>query len=192
MSRLSSYFEVSEDSASSAINVRAGCKRVKLPNFLVALPSGSKTIKMYTPFTAKPHPSWKTTVSNLLNKLDLWTTLIIWAQSTRSVFTDVADEYNSTTLGPFSFQIFVLAAWTDKKLQGESKSQAAENHRVLQGRRALDIIGKGSRKRPLSLDISRTSQEMRKSKKARKENLVSREISVDTSHRKLRSRTIVL
>lgn len=40
--------------------VREGCKRVRLPNFLVALPSGSKSINAYTPFTAQPNSSWRT------------------------------------------------------------------------------------------------------------------------------------
>jgi len=71
---------------------------------------------------------------------------------------DVSEEYNSTTLGPFSFQVFVLAAWTDKRIQGKSKSKSVENCQVLEGRRAVDIVGKGSRKRPLSLEVSRTSQ----------------------------------
>lgn len=85
LSRLRSHFKVSNDSATlaltsrSSINVRAGCKRVKLPNFLVALPSGSKTLNMYTPFMAKPHPSWKTTVSSHLNKPNSCTSLINFA-----------------------------------------------------------------------------------------------------------------
>jgi len=105
--------------------------------------------------------------------------LITLAQNISPVTIDLVEEYNLTTLGLFSFHVFVLAAWTDKKLQGKSKSQAAENHQVLEGRRALDIVGKGSRKCPLLLEISRTSQEMRRAKKARKENLVS---PIDTSH----------
>jgi hypothetical protein len=41
-------------------NVRAGYQRIKLPNYLVTLSSGSKPINAYTPFTARPHPSWPT------------------------------------------------------------------------------------------------------------------------------------
>jgi hypothetical protein len=113
-------------------------------------------------------------------------------QDISPVAIDVAEEFNSTTLGPFSFQVFVLAAWTDKKLKGKSKTQAAENHRALEGRRAVDFVGKGCRKRPLSLEVSRTSQVMRNSKRARKENIITPELSIDTSSRKLRSRTLLL
>jgi hypothetical protein len=40
--------------------VRDGYNRSKLRNYVVALPSGSKTINVYTPFTAQPHPLWQT------------------------------------------------------------------------------------------------------------------------------------
>jgi glutaredoxin-related protein len=87
--------------------------------------------------------------------------------------------------------VFVLAAWTEKKLKGYSKSQAIENHRVLEGRRAVEIFGKGCRKRPLCSVVSRLSQEIHHSKRARRENLVSSVLQDDNSHRKLRNRTIV-
>ena len=112
-------------------------------------------------------------------------------QDISPVIIDVAEEYNLTTLGPFSFQVFVLAAWTDKKLKGNSKSQAIENHRVLEGRRAVEIVGNGCRKRPLCSVVSRSSQEVRKSKRARRENLAPSVLQDDTTHRKLRNRTIV-
>jgi len=112
-------------------------------------------------------------------------------QGVSPVTIDVAEEYNSTTLGPFSFQVFVLAAWTDKKLKGKSKSQAIENHKVLEGRRATEIVGKGCRKRPLSSVVSKSSQEIRNSKKARRENLASSDLQNDNSHRRLRSRKLV-
>ncbi len=59
---LTYYIEVPNSAltSNSEHNVRAGYQRLKLPNYLVALPSGSKTVNVYTPFTAQPHPSWPT------------------------------------------------------------------------------------------------------------------------------------
>jgi hypothetical protein len=116
--------------------------------------------------------------------------LIAPGQSILPVTIDVVQEYNSTTLGPFSFQVFVLAAWTDTKIQGKSKSQGVDNRRVLEGRRSVDIVGKGSRKRPRSDDIVKTSQRMRNAKRAKKENHVSLPGPGDTSPRRLRGRVV--
>jgi hypothetical protein len=179
----------STTSSFKTLKVRKGCQRVRLPNFLVALPSGSKSINAYTPITAQPNPSWRAT-----NVIILWCMeqsigpLISFEQNMSPVTIDVTAEYNSTTLGPFSFQVFVLAAWTDQKFQGKSKSQAIVNHRVLEGRRKVEIVGKGCRKRPLSSVVAGSSQEIRSSKRAKKENLVSSDHQQDNSHRTLRSR----
>jgi hypothetical protein len=118
--------------------------------------------------------------------------LIASGQSILPVTTDVVEEYNSTTLGPFSFQVFVLAAWTDTRIQGKSKSQGVDNRRVLQGRRSVDIVGKGSRKRPRSEEIVKTSQGMRNAKRAKKENYISLPEPGDISPRRLRGRVVVL
>ena len=59
-------------------------------------------------------------------------------------------------LGPFSFQVFILAAWTDKKLQGQNQLSET-NQRVLKGRRAVIIVEKDCRKQPLALEVSQTS-----------------------------------
>lgn len=84
----------------------------------------------------------------------------------------------------------MLAAWTHTKFKGKSKSQAIENHQVLEGRRAVEFVGKGVQKRPLSLVVSKSSQENRKIKRARKENFEASNLQVNVSPRRLRSRAI--
>jgi hypothetical protein len=66
-----------------------------------------------------------------------------------------------------------------------------ENHQVLEGRRAVEIVGKGCRKRPLSLVVSKSSQEVRKFKRARKENFDASSLQNNLSPRRLRSGAIV-
>jgi hypothetical protein len=56
----------------------------------------------------------------------------------------------------------------------------------------MSIVGKGCRKRPLALEVSKTSQEERRRKKARKEDMEPSAVIVDVSHRVLRNRSIVL
>jgi hypothetical protein len=71
-----------------------------------------------------------------------------------------------TTLGPFSFQLFVLAGWTMQKLQGKHNGEASVNEKVLQGRRKETGVGTGKRKRPTVTEVFKTSQEERKAKQA--------------------------
>ena len=52
-------------------------------------------------------------------------------------------------MGPFSFQAFVQAGWTETKLQSHFEA----NHKVFLGRRRKLIVGKGCRKRPLALEV---------------------------------------
>ena len=82
------------------------------------------------------------------------------------VVIDVKEEFNLTTLGPFSFQAFVQAGWTETKL----KAQFEANRKSLMGRRGKLIVGKGSRKRPHALEVFRTSLKERQRKKAKREN----------------------
>ncbi len=63
---------------------------------------------------------------------------------------DVARVYNSTTLGPYSFQVFVAAAWTAKKVQKGLSISA--------GRRSVTVVETSRRKRPLASQIARTAQ----------------------------------
>lgn len=58
--------------------------------------------------------------------------------------------YNSTTLGLYSFQVFVAAAWTAKKVpKGLSVSAA---------RRPVTVVETARRKRPLASQIAKTAQ----------------------------------
>jgi len=92
-----------------------------------------------------------------------------------------------TTLGPFSFQVFVLACWTEKKLQGKKTGEASINERALQGHRKETDVGTGKRKRPTVAEVSKTSQDERKAKQAKKENLCRPEVLVSAEGRCLRS-----
>lgn len=56
--------------------------------------------------------------------------------------TDVADAANDTTLGPYSFRVFVDCAWT--KLHAKTLTVV--------GRRKEEPIGGGKRKRPKTAD----------------------------------------
>jgi hypothetical protein len=92
-----------------------------------------------------------------------------------------------TTLGPYSFQVFVLAGWTMKKMQGNNTGEALANGRVLQGRRKEIDVGTGKRKRPTVTEVVKTSQEELKAKRARKENIFRHEVSNEVEGRTLRS-----
>jgi hypothetical protein len=99
---------------------------------------------------------------------------------------DVKDDCNLTTLGPYSFHVFVLAGWTMSKMQGKNGKDASMNEKILQGRRKETDVGTGKRKRPTAADVFKTSQEERKAKRARKENTDSPEVLVEAG-RTLRS-----
>ena len=61
---------------------------------------------------------------------------------------DVKNIVNKTTLGPYSFDVFVQGAWTTKK-----------TNKVPKGRRPLQAVsgtGGTRRKRPLAADILKT------------------------------------
>jgi hypothetical protein len=90
---------------------------------------------------------------------------------------DVKDEWNRTTLGPYSFQVFVLASWTMKKVKGKNSKEADQNAQALQGRRKELDVGTGKRKRPLIAEVEKTSQENRKAKRAKKESITRTVIS---------------
>ena len=61
---------------------------------------------------------------------------------------------NSTTLGPYSFQIFVALAWTAKKV--------ANGQSISAGRRTVTVVGTARRKRPLAAEIAKTAQKSSK------------------------------
>jgi hypothetical protein len=79
-------------------------------------------------------------------------------QSITACNRDVKDDFNLTTLGPYSFQVFVLAGWTMTKMQGKNGTDASTNARMLQGRRKEMNIGTGKCKRPTATDVFKTSQ----------------------------------
>lgn len=89
---------------------------------------------------------------------------------------DVSQVYNSTTLGLYSFRVFVDAIWSLAKVTN-----------IPMGRRPLEIIGKSHRKRPLADDIKKTA--VRISKKPKVNMLVGKENSVppEIEIRKLRN-----
>ena len=58
--------------------------------------------------------------------------------------TDVLAQYNLTTLGPYSFQVFVAAGYTAKHVT-----------KVSAGRRPIELDGNSHRKRPLAADIAK-------------------------------------
>ena len=74
-----------------------------------------------------------------------------------------------------------------KKTQGNNSGEASANGRVLQGRRKEIDVGTGKRKRPTVSEVGKTSQEERKAKRARKENVFRPEVSNEGEGRTLRS-----
>lgn len=82
---------------------------------------------------------------------------------------DVKDVVNSTTLGPYSFQAFVAAAWTSAKI-----------NTLPPGQHALQSVGKSHRKCPLACDITKTNSGGQRKKiknilKGDKENTINLE-----------------
>jgi NAD(P)H-hydrate repair Nnr-like enzyme with NAD(P)H-hydrate epimerase domain len=80
-----------------------------------------------------------------------------------------------------------MAGWTEKKVQGQNSGDALVNGRVLQGRRKEMDVGTGKRKRLTVTEITKTSQEERKAKRARKENVFRPAVSNEAEGRALRS-----
>ncbi|KZP06971.1 hypothetical protein FIBSPDRAFT_902401 [Athelia psychrophila] len=77
--------------------------KVYLPNYKLCIPrteTGDKTMNIYTPFTAQRDTDWWPILS---------ATVVPQGD-------DVAQEVNQTTIGPYSFHIFVAAAWTLKHI----------------------------------------------------------------------------
>ena len=65
---------------------------------------------------------------------------------------DVKELCNITTLGPYSFRIFVDCSYTEKYMQAGPKPK---------GRRAVEVVGHGVRKRPTMAAIRRTATHVR-------------------------------
>lgn len=82
--------------------------------------------------------------------------------------TDIKDLPNNTTLGPYSFRLFVSAIWSVKTMEGTSKQDAATNCQALEGRRAETLVNGQVRKRPLAADIAKTETPALKKRKLEK------------------------
>ena len=66
---------------------------------------------------------------------------------------DVSEVKNMTTLGPYSFRVFVDCAWT-KLHMGKEKNAT--------GRRPVKQVGHGRRKRPMAEEVEKTGKKVKK------------------------------
>ncbi|KAF8954277.1 hypothetical protein BDZ97DRAFT_2081817 [Flammula alnicola] len=142
-----------QDSGESEVSLYAGTKvpkqppttvrwnRLRLPNYLLIIPRGrssNKTYKVYTPIIARP------------GNEDWWP-----IQSVSVMDHDVRNIFSSTTLGPYSFSVFIQGAWTEKKVGDE----------VPKGRRPLQAISSSRRKRPRASDFKTSGEPAKKKPK---------------------------
>ncbi|KAJ7277035.1 hypothetical protein C8J57DRAFT_1466352 [Mycena rebaudengoi] len=104
--------------------------RVMVPNYMVHIAGGNKGTTLYTPFTAQGGEGWP-----LVTEFS-------------RVETDVKDVVNQTTLGLYSFRLFVDSTWSVHRLNGKP---------IPVGRRPLITAGNSHRKRPASEQILRTA-----------------------------------
>jgi len=103
-----------------------------IPNYVLKIQNsktGTKERTVYTPFVAQPSPSW-------------WPILEMDCVSQDE---DVTHNINKTTLGPYSFHVFVSAAWTELHTGGV----------MPRGRRPLHLAGKAHFKRPLASQLKK-------------------------------------
>ncbi|KAJ7106431.1 hypothetical protein C8R43DRAFT_1140555 [Mycena crocata] len=112
-------------SVATSLRTDRGQKFIKAPNFLITVPN----VKCYTPFTARPAPAWE-------------------KGRCEPVLVDVKDEVNVTTLGLYSFRIFVDCVWSVQRI-GEKPLPL--------GRRKVVGANQSVRKRPLAEKIAQTS-----------------------------------
>jgi hypothetical protein len=96
---------------------------------------------------------------------------------------DVIHDVNRTTLGPYSFHVFVSAAWTELHTGGM----------MPKGRRPLQLAGKSHFKRPLAVELKKVGvREQRKRKQMHRtdENTIPEQDGVEGSllQRKTRAR----
>ncbi|KDR70587.1 hypothetical protein GALMADRAFT_214364 [Galerina marginata CBS 339.88] len=102
--------------------------RIRLQNYIIDIRRGkssNKSYHVYTPIAAVPGVEW-------------WPSLNVMPMDY-----DVRNIFNVTTLGPYSFSVFIQAAWTEKKVGGSKPK----------GCRPLEIVGASHRKRPLVSNI---------------------------------------
>ncbi|KDR76076.1 hypothetical protein GALMADRAFT_210772 [Galerina marginata CBS 339.88] len=140
------------------------CNRVRLPNYLLTIPCGkisTKTCNVYTPIIAQPGVDWWP-----INPL----------QTVAAMDHDVKNIYSSTTLGPYSFSVFIQCAWTVKKV-GDT---------VPKGCRPLHAISHSQYKRPLASDIKANEPAKKKPKNILADGLENAE-PADLNTRTMRS-----
>ncbi|PPR05449.1 hypothetical protein CVT24_007466 [Panaeolus cyanescens] len=147
-------------------SVRPGLKHVKLQNFQIVLPStltGSKPVNTYSPFLCLPHDkAWVIKGWFMVQK-------------------DVGEELSLTTLGPYSFHIFVTSNLTLAKLPD-----------IPIGRRPLQIANHSNRKRKSATDLQKESSNTKGAKRPRVSH-TSENVPVDTSvGRRLRSHKLLI
>ncbi|KAJ7694310.1 hypothetical protein B0H14DRAFT_3175104 [Mycena olivaceomarginata] len=109
-------------------------KFIKAPNVLITVGK----IKCYTLFTAQPGPTWNKECA-----------------SCERVIVDVKDKVNNTTLGLYSFRVFVDCVWSAQKI-------ALEPGPLLVGWQKVLTSNQSVRKRPHADKIAKTSAPKRR------------------------------
>ncbi|KAJ7888620.1 hypothetical protein B0H14DRAFT_3127234 [Mycena olivaceomarginata] len=117
-----------KSSVKATLRADRGQKFIKAPNFLITVGK----IKCYTPVHSTA-----------------------WPNSCERVIVDVKDEVNNTTLGLYSFRVFVDCVWSAQKI-------ALEPGPLLVGRRKVLTSNQSVRKRPHADKIAKTSAPKRR------------------------------
>ncbi|KAJ7831609.1 hypothetical protein B0H14DRAFT_3463944 [Mycena olivaceomarginata] len=114
--------------------LRTGSREQKwtgVPNYLITIQGeGGAGLKTYSQFTAQPASDWH--------------------QAHYDTVSDVKYGVNSTTLGLYSFRVFVDCGYSQEKV--------AQSGGLPRGSRLLVSAGKSNRKRPLAADIAKTER----------------------------------
>ncbi|KAJ3885488.1 hypothetical protein GG344DRAFT_82661 [Lentinula edodes] len=124
---------------------RKGCHFVKVPNYIHRIEkyqnSSTSFLHVYSPFTCRLPSTWP-------GHNNIWSGIV-----------DFTKSVNDSTLGPYSFKVFVDAAWTQEHIQ-QAKSASSARHLI--GRRPTLRSGHANVKRPKKENIpsgkSRTTQ----------------------------------
>ncbi|KAJ7135085.1 hypothetical protein C8R46DRAFT_1325842 [Mycena filopes] len=98
------------------------------PNYMIKVPLGSETVTLYSPFTAKAGEHWASGCREL-------------------VVSDVREEVGTTTLGLYSFRVFVDCVYSLKTV--------AASGGLPSGPRKVTTVDGGSRKRPTRAAIEK-------------------------------------
>ncbi|KAL0578896.1 hypothetical protein V5O48_003087 [Marasmius crinis-equi] len=153
--------QLPEDTPSMIVlpeNVRQNCsKKSHIVNYVFDFkpPEDAKEakedgFKCYCPFRVKIEPSWRVDLHLRKDEPE-------WVAIPREE--DVEFDVNSTTVGPFSFSIFVLNSWTNKRITDSSVS--------LTGKRRTAHINHFRLRRPLIFTIMKGDRKGSKKRRAR-------------------------